>query len=284
MKTRTRIICALIVLILAAGLVPSSAMCEHTAWDCPSCKRTGNTGNYCGNCGQPAPWVDLASELNALKAEKDNLTAQIAALQTALNEQQAQYASLTAEYHALQSEKEALETELSKASTAELGLEYKVLSDGDIEITGYKGKAVKLVIPKRLDGYEVKSIGNRAFMNSNLQIVTVSDGVTDIGLYAFSGCRSLANVIIPNSVTSIGNYAFYECKSLINVTLPNSVTSIGIGAFYECSSLTSVIIPDSVTSIDEDAFFRCSSLTIYGKANSTAAVYAKNNGIRFVAQ
>ena len=30
---------------------------EIYAWNCPDCGRTGNTGNYCGNCSHPAPWI-----------------------------------------------------------------------------------------------------------------------------------------------------------------------------------------------------------------------------------
>ena len=89
----------------------------------------------------------------------------------------------------------------------------------------------------------------------------ISKGVTSIGNYAFSGCRSLTSVTIGNSVTSIGEGAFYDCSSLMSVTIPNSVTSIGNSAFSKCSSLTSVTIPNSVTSIGESAFSYCSSLT-----------------------
>lgn len=32
------------------------SIAEHTAWDCPECGRTGNTGNFCGGCAHPAPW------------------------------------------------------------------------------------------------------------------------------------------------------------------------------------------------------------------------------------
>lgn len=28
---------------------------ETTVWNCPECGRTGNTGNFCGGCGYPAP-------------------------------------------------------------------------------------------------------------------------------------------------------------------------------------------------------------------------------------
>ena len=33
---------------------------EATSWDCPECGRTGNTRNYCGGCGHPAPWMETA--------------------------------------------------------------------------------------------------------------------------------------------------------------------------------------------------------------------------------
>ena len=61
--------------------------------------------------------------------------------------------------------------------------------------------------------------------------VTIEDGITEIGNYAFIGCTGLTNVSIPNSVTSIGSYAFFGCTGLTDVTIPDSVTDIGFLAF-----------------------------------------------------
>ena len=71
--------------------------------------------------------------------------------------------------------------------------------------------------------------------------------------------KDIIEITIPNGVTSIGDYAFYGCSSLTSITIPNSVTSIGNGAFLACS-LTSVTIPNSVTSIGNSAFRGCSAL------------------------
>lgn len=80
------------------------------------------------------------------------------------------------------------------------------------------------------------SAGDREHVTS----VVLSDSVTSIGNYAFSGCTSLTSVTIPGSVTSIGGAAFQGCTGLTSVTIPNSVTSIGSAAFQGCTSLTSV--------------------------------------------
>jgi len=126
-------------------------------------------------------------------------------------------------------------------------------------------------------------------------------------------------VTISNGVTSIGNWAFWECSSLISIevgeqnpvyssmdgvllnkgktviilypagktgsyTIPDSVTSIGDGAFSGCTSLTSITIPDSVTSIGSGAFSGCSSLTsVYfqGRPPSLgASVFHEANRVR----
>ena len=103
---------------------------------------------------------------------------------------------------------------------------------------------------------------NNLYVNDVLVTdLTIPNGVTSIGAYAFSGCTGLTSVTIPNSVTSIGGSAFYGCTGLTSVTIPDSVISIGGSAFYGCTGLTSVTIPDSVTNIGNNAFHGCTGLT-----------------------
>ena len=99
------------------------------------------------------------------------------------------------------------------------------------------------------------------FKDYGIKTVTIGDGITSIGRWAFYGCNGLTELTLPNSVTSIGNYVFYGCSGLTKLTLPNSVTRIGDGAFCDCSGLTELTLPNSMRSIGESAFFGCSGLT-----------------------
>ncbi len=143
---------------------------------------------------------------------------------------------------------------------------------------------------------------------SSITTVTIDNGVTSIGSYAFFNC-SLTSIEIPNSVTSIGSSAFYNCSKLtaVNISdiaawckiafsseyanplyyahnldlngtlvtdliIPSNITSINNYAFHGCSSLTSVTIPNSVTSIGSNAFSSCSSLTSIEIPNSVTSI------------
>ena len=146
-----------------------------------------------------------------------------------------------------------------------------------VTITDYIGSDTNVTIP---DG--VTSIGNYAFSYcKSLTSVTIPESVKSIGKSAFRNCDNLTAVTIPESVKSIGDSAFYYCDSLTSVTIPNSVTSIGEEAFSHCDSLTSVTIPDSVTSIGENAFIDYPKLTIYGTEGSAAQTYAEGHNIPF---
>ena len=89
---------------------------------------------------------------------------------------------------------------------------------------------------------------------------TIPDGVTSIGISAFTNSQFLRSITIPDSVTSIGVRAFNR-SSLTSITIPDSVTSIGVQTFDGCYRLTSITIPDSVTSIGSVAFSICRNLT-----------------------
>ncbi len=96
---------------------------------------------------------------------------------------------------------------------------------------------------------------------SSIKSITISEGVTSIGSYAFDFLGDFTSITIPDSVTAIGSSAFYCCKSLTNITIPSGVKTIDTYTFYNCQSLTSIIIPDSVTTISDYAFSYCDKLT-----------------------
>ena len=127
-------------------------------------------------------------------------------------------------------------------------------------ITKYIESDTVVVIPSKINGVTVETIGHGAFERSAVTSVTIPDSVTAILDRAFANCFQLTNISIPNSVTSIGFSAFEHCTSLKSITLPSSLNSISEALFSDCSQLTTIHIPDSVLSIQDYAFGNCISL------------------------
>lgn len=63
----------------------------------------------------------------------------------------------------------------------------------------------------------VVSIGWYAFERSNLSNITVNEGVTSIGSYAFQLCRSLTSIILPKTLISISSAAFQSSPYIADV-------------------------------------------------------------------
>ena len=145
-------------------------------------------------------------------------------------------------------------------------------------ITKYVESDTVVVIPSKINGVTVETIGHGAFERSAVTSVTIPDSVTAILDSAFANCFQLTNISIPNSVTSIGLSAFDGCTKLESITLPSSLRNISMFLFHNCSQLTTIQIPDSVLSIQDYAFGNCISLeTIHIPVSVTSiGVYAFN--------
>ena len=109
----------------------------------------------------------------------------------------------------------------------------------------------------------VKNLEN-SFSSSciNLKEVVLTDGLEQIGNYAFQGLP-IEQIILPSTVTEIGESAFTDCVSLQSVTSVSGsqLTTIKVAAFSGCTKLS--VLPDlsTVTFIGDDAFLGCISLT-----------------------
>ena len=140
----------------------------------------------------------------------------------------------------------------------------------------------------------VTEIENDVFRDCKKLInVTLSENLTVISQDCFSGCVELRWIDIPDSVTEIHPDAFYGCIDLREVNFGKGVRAISPNAFLDCSSLRSVTIPDNVTAILDYSFGYSSYLNshmsreysvcpwviIYANKNSTAAEYARENGL-----
>jgi type II secretory pathway pseudopilin PulG len=128
-------------------------------------------------------------------------------------------------------------------------------------ILGYNGGDVtELVVPAFINGVRVNSIkGNSVsykgiLFDKNIQILSISNGITEIGDYAFSK-SNIVKANLPNSVTTLGVCAFSTCLNLSSINLPDSITTIKSTALGTCVKLTSIRIPSGTSVIGPYAFY-----------------------------
>ena len=68
LKTHNRFIRLLVFFVLSLFII-CFASAEYYTWDCPNCGRINNTGNYCGTCAHPAPWLSEPADNIALPGD-----------------------------------------------------------------------------------------------------------------------------------------------------------------------------------------------------------------------
>ena len=85
--------------------------------------------------------------------------------------------------------------------------------------------------------------------------VTVGEGVTSIGDYAFYECDVLTEVRLPSTLKDLGKCCFSKCTSLASIDLPVGLETLQYGAFSNCLAMKEITLPASVLSVSPEAFF-----------------------------
>jgi len=60
---------------------------------------------------------------------------------------------------------------------------------------GYEGTRTAFTVPQEIAGRQITAIGSRAFANSNIITLTIPEGITTIGDYAFLNATNLRTII-----------------------------------------------------------------------------------------
>ena len=99
---------------------------------------------------------------------------------------------------------------------------YTTVKNEYILLTIYKGKDKDIVIPQKINGLPVKTIGSGCFASTDIE-----------------------SIVVPDSVKEIWDSAFLQCKKLSKVTLSKNITVISAKTFEGCISLSEIEIPEN---------------------------------------
>lgn len=156
-------------------------------------------------------------------------------------------------------------------------------------------------IPESIDGVNIKSIANNAFVASdntkplqsinmenasylttfsfsdftNLKHTTLPKTLVEIPQAAFFNCP-LTTINLPDTVEKIDNYAFGGTSLSGSLYLPNSLKTIGISAFEGLKLTGTLTIPDSVTTISSEAFYNNKFTKLVIGQNSSLTTIGNN--------
>ena len=115
------------------------------------------------------------------------------------------------------------------------------------EITAVENAKESMVVPGKIDGVEVKKLGNGLFRkNGAVKYIVVSEGIQTIDWNALRESSSLIGVKLPSTLTEMMGNQFLSSYNLKEVNLQNThITEVAGASFKGCSSLESIELPET---------------------------------------
>ena len=135
----------------------------------------------------------------------------------------------------------------------------------------------KLILPSTL-----KTIGERAFSNTSLKEIVFPASMKTIPEGILENTQ-VEKIVLSEGVEEIGDYAFANNKLLKSVVFPSTLKKIGRGAFMN-SNLESVTLPSGLEEIAEKAFFnnKLSAVTLPTYLKTLGDYAFSNNNLKEV--
>lgn len=123
-------------------------------------------------------------------------------------------------------------------------MDYLVLSDGTVSVTG--GDVRDLVLDGTVEHggveYTVSSIGDSAFLGSEVLTTVSITGVPTIGSWAFGMCPALESVELGEGVITVSERAFGYDDTLQSVSLSSTVILLYENPFIACTSISTFTV------------------------------------------
>ncbi len=103
------------------------------------------------------------------------------------------------------------------------------------------------------------------------------NGLKEINIYSFYGCKTLTAVEFPDSLEKIGVDAFSGCTGLTVVEFPDSLKKIESGAFSGCTGISRLFINAGINAIDKQAFIGCTGLESITVSEDNETYFSSGN-------
>ncbi|MFI3202432.1 MAG: leucine-rich repeat domain-containing protein [Eubacteriales bacterium] len=169
---------------------------------------------------------------------------------------------------------------MMKENTYWIGWSF-ILEKDTNKLVEYIGDNICIIVPEG-----VTTIGENAFVESDISTIEFPESVTTIETNAFVNCGNLSKVSIPSTLTYLGDDAFVQCESLDTLIIWESISYLGANEhikYYMMSENTDLLdekfiiekdtnklieyiemeknflvtVPEGVTAIGENAFVDC---------------------------
>ena len=143
------------------------------------------------------------------------------------------------------------------------------------------------------DLQNLTTIGELAFLQTQISGVLNLPNLTQIGSQAFDRCSRLTGIECLGKISNIPNSGVFNQTPITYAKIPYECTSIGSGAFYGCTNLTTIkqynkslsdysegetpVLNDisRVTTFGQECFYNCSLLQLDGSVLSNATSIGK---------